>query len=183
MFSSSCTVYGDADIVPITEDTPMKPSSSPYAHTKQIGEKILQSTSQVNSNLNTVILRYFNPIGAHKSALIGELPNGVPQNLVPFITQTAIGKREQLKVFGNDYDTIDGTCIRDYIHVVDLAKAHVKALEFSFNDGQTANHQVFNIGTGTGSSVLQVIKAFEKATGEKLNYAFAPRRAGDVTQY
>ena len=183
VFSSSCTVYGDADVVPITEDTPMKPASSPYAHTKQIGEQVLQSTSQVNSNLNSIILRYFNPIGAHKTALIGELPNGVPQNLVPFITQTAIGKREQLKVFGNDYDTIDGTCIRDYIHVVDLAKAHVKALEFSFNEDRASSHQVFNIGTGTGSSVLQVIQAFEKATGEKLNYAFAPRRAGDVTQY
>jgi UDP-glucose 4-epimerase len=181
IFSSSCTVYGQADELPITETAPIKPAESPYGNTKQIGEEIISDTCKVNPNLKAIALRYFNPIGAHKSAQIGELPLGVPQNLVPFITQTAIGIREELSIFGDDYPTKDGTAVRDYIHVVDLAKAHVAALTRLLNKKADSNFEVFNVGTGTGSTVLEVVKAFEKSTGQKLNYKIEPRRAGDVT--
>ncbi|WP_434037003.1 UDP-glucose 4-epimerase GalE [Formosa sp. 4Alg 33] len=180
IFSSSCTVYGQADELPITENAPVKPAESPYGNTKQIGEEIIKDSCKVIPNLNAIALRYFNPIGAHETALIGELPIGVPQNLVPFITQTAVGLREQLSVFGDDYPTPDGTCIRDYIHVVDLAKAHVIALNRLLEENNKSNFEVFNLGTGTGSSVLEVINAFERVSNEKLNYKIAPRREGDV---
>ena len=179
IFSSSCTVYGEPDSVPITEAAPVKEATSPYGNTKQIGEEILRDTCSISS-LNTIALRYFNPIGAHDTAEIGELPAGVPQNLVPFITQTAAGVREQLSVFGDDYPTEDGSCIRDYIHVVDLAKAHVIAMERLLAKKNTSNYEVFNLGTGRGSSVLEVVNAFEKTTGEKLNYKIVDRRPGDV---
>lgn len=180
IFSSSCTVYGQADELPITEEAPVKPAESPYGNTKQVGEEIIKDTCNINENLEAIALRYFNPIGAHPTAHIGELPIGVPQNLVPFITQTGIGLREQLAVFGNDYPTEDGTCIRDYIHVVDLAKAHVVALERLLNKQHKANYEVFNLGTGRGSSVLEVIESFERVSGETLNYRIADRRPGDV---
>ena len=180
IFSSSCTVYGQADELPITENAPVKPAESPYGNTKQIGEEIIRDTCKIEKNLNAIALRYFNPIGAHPSAKIGELPIGVPQNLVPFITQTAIGLREQLSVFGDDYPTEDGTCIRDYIHVVDLAKAHVVALQRLFQQKNKTNFEVFNVGTGTGSSVLEVIQSFDKISGKKLNYKVVDRREGDV---
>ncbi len=182
IFSSSCTVYGQADEMPITEDAPVKPAESPYGNTKQIGEEIIVDTCSVLPQVKAIALRYFNPIGAHPSAEIGELPIGVPQNLVPFITQTAVGLREQLSVFGNDYPTPDGTCIRDYIHVVDLAKAHVVALQRILKGESEGNYEVFNIGTGKGSSVLEVIESFERVSGHKLNYKIAERRAGDVIQ-
>lgn len=182
IFSSSCTVYGQADSLPITEDATVKPAESPYGNTKQIGEEIIRDTCRVQPGLNAISLRYFNPIGAHPSTKIGELPIGVPQNLVPFITQTAAGLRKELSVFGDDYPTPDGTCIRDYIHVVDLAKAHVAALERLINGGNKENYEVYNIGTGTGSSVLDVIRSFEKVAGLKLNYRIVDRRPGDVTQ-
>ena len=181
IFSSSCTVYGQADELPITENAPTKPAESPYGNTKQIGEEIIRDTCKVSPNLKAIALRYFNPIGAHESAEIGELPLGVPQNLVPFITQTGIGLREKLSVFGDDYPTEDGTAVRDYIHVVDLAKAHVIALKRLIENNNKQNYEVFNIGTGTGSSVLEVIKAFEKASGKNLNYSIEPRREGDIT--
>ena len=181
IFSSSCTVYGQADELPITENAPVKPAESPYGNTKQIGEEIIKDTCNVSEKFNAISLRYFNPIGAHPSALIGELPIGVPQNLVPYITQTGIGKREQLSVFGGDYPTSDGTCIRDYIHVVDLAKAHVFALKRLLLNEQDTNYDVFNLGTGVGSSVLEVIKSFERVSGLDLNYKIVERRAGDVT--
>jgi UDP-glucose 4-epimerase len=180
IFSSSCTVYGQADELPITENAPVKKAESPYGNTKQIGEEIIQDTCKVTSHLKAIALRYFNPIGAHQSAKIGELPIGVPQNLVPFITQTAIGIRAQLSVFGGDYPTYDGTCIRDYIHVVDLAKAHVIALQRLIEDKNTSNFETFNVGTGTGSTVLEVIQSFEKVSGQKLSYKIANRRAGDI---
>ncbi|WP_299520475.1 UDP-glucose 4-epimerase GalE [Winogradskyella sp.] len=180
IFSSSCTVYGQADKLPITENAPVKPAESPYGNTKQIGEEIIKETCKVNASLKSIALRYFNPIGAHPSTQIGELPKGVPQNLVPFITQTAIGLRQQLSVFGDDYPTEDGTCIRDYIHVVDLAKAHVVALQRLLNDKNESNFEVFNLGTGKGSSVLEAIKSFEKVSGQQLNYKIAGRREGDV---
>ncbi|MBN8570123.1 MAG: UDP-glucose 4-epimerase GalE [Ignavibacteria bacterium] len=179
VFSSSCTVYGDADELPVTENSPMKKAESAYGFTKQIGERMLSDVSK-SDNLRVISLRYFNPIGAHDTALIGELPIGVPNNLVPFITQTAIGLREQLTVFGNDYDTPDGTNIRDYIHVVDLAKAHVKAVERLINKKAEDNLEIFNLGTGVGNSVLEVVNTFEKVTGQKLNYKIGARRAGDV---
>ena len=182
IFSSSCTVYGQADEMPITENAPVKPAESPYGNTKQIGEEIIKDTCKVNDNLNAIALRYFNPIGAHPSTKIGELPIGVPQNLVPFITQTAAGLRECLSVFGNDYTTPDGTCIRDYIHVVDLAKAHVVALERLLNDNNQSNFETFNVGTGVGSSVIEVIRSFENVSGQSLNYKIAPRREGDVVK-
>ncbi|MCL8007995.1 UDP-glucose 4-epimerase GalE [Gelidibacter japonicus] len=182
IFSSSCTVYGQADQMPITESAPIKAAESPYGNTKQIGEEIIKDTCKVNSTLNAIALRYFNPIGAHSSIKIGELPIGVPQNLVPFITQTAAGLRKELSVFGDDYPTPDGTCIRDYIHVVDLAKAHVVALERLIGKNNTSNYEIFNLGTGKGSSVLEVIQSFEKASGQKLNFKIAPRREGDVIQ-
>ena len=180
IFSSSCTVYGQADELPITENAPIKPAKSPYGNTKQIGEEIIQDVCRMNSDFKAIALRYFNPIGAHYSAKIGELPIGTPKNLVPFITQTAIGLRDQLSVFGNDYPTPDGTCIRDYIHVVDLAKAHVIALERLIENKSLSNYEVFNLGTGKGSSVLEVIQSFEKVSGRKLNYKIAERREGDV---
>ncbi|MDC6365655.1 MULTISPECIES: UDP-glucose 4-epimerase GalE [Flavobacteriaceae] len=182
IFSSSCTVYGQADTMPITENASVKAAESPYGNTKQVGEEIIKDTCKVNSNLSAIALRYFNPIGAHPTAHIGELPIGVPQNLVPYITQTAAGLREQLSVFGDDYPTSDGTCIRDYIHVVDVAKAHVAAMERLVNVRNEENFEVFNLGTGTGSSVLEVIQSFERVSGEKLNYKIAPRRHGDVVQ-
>ncbi len=181
IFSSSCTVYGQADELPIKESAPIKPAESPYGNTKQIGEEILADTCKAYPKFNVVALRYFNPIGAHETVHIGELPIGVPQNLIPYITQTAIGMREQLSVFGDDYPTEDGTCIRDYIHVVDLAQAHVVALERLLNKTNKANYEVFNLGTGKGSSVLEVINSFEKVSGKKLNYKIVERRAGDIT--
>jgi len=179
VFSSSCTVYGQPDQLPVTEDSPVKKAESPYGNTKQIAEEILAETAKVTPGLNVIALRYFNPVGAHSTALIGELPNGVPQNLIPFITQSAIGKRGPIQVFGDDYDTIDGSAVRDYIHVVDLAKAHVAAVK-RLEDGKVDNYDVFNLGTGRGSSVLEIINAFEQSTGEKLDYKIAPRREGDV---
>lgn len=181
IFSSSCTVYGQADELPITENAPVKPAESPYGNTKQIGEEIIRDTCKVSDKLKAIALRYFNPIGAHSTANIGELPIGVPQNLVPYITQTGIGIREQLSVFGGDYPTDDGTCIRDYIHVVDVAKAHVVALQRLINNKNRENYEFFNLGTGTGSSVLEAIHAFERVSGEKLNYKIVDRREGDVT--
>lgn len=181
IFSSSCTVYGQADELPITEAAPTKVAESPYGNTKQIGEEIIRDTAKISKVLNAIALRYFNPIGAHESANIGELPIGTPQNLVPYITQIAIGLREQLSVFGDDYPTNDGTCIRDYIHVVDLAKAHVAALKRLLEKKNTENYEVFNIGTGKGSSVLEVINAFEEVSNQKLNYKIVGRRAGDIT--
>lgn len=182
IFSSSCTVYGQADILPITETAPIKKAESPYGNTKQIGEEIITDTCKISSKLNAIALRYFNPIGAHESAKIGELPIGTPQNLVPYITQTGIGLREELSVFGNDYPTEDGTCIRDYIHVVDLAKAHVVALKRLINKKNISNFEVFNIGTGKGYSVLEVITAFEEVSNQELNYKIVSRRAGDVVE-
>lgn len=179
IFSSSCTVYGEPDSLPITENAPIKEATSPYGNTKQISEEILRETCAVSS-IKTIALRYFNPVGAHQTAEIGELPAGVPQNLVPFITQTAAGVREELSVFGNDYPTPDGSCIRDYIHVVDLAKAHVVALERLLSEKNESQYEVFNLGTGRGSSVLEVVNSFEKTTGEKLNYKIVDRRPGDV---
>ncbi|SHJ57478.1 UDP-glucose 4-epimerase GalE [Pseudozobellia thermophila] len=182
IFSSSCTVYGQADKMPITEDAPVKPAESPYGNTKQIGEEIIRETCRVTPGLNAIALRYFNPMGAHPSAEIGELPIGVPQNLVPFITQTGVGLRKELSVFGDDYPTADGTCIRDYIYVVDLAKAHVRALQRLLNGENTENYEVFNLGTGKGSSVLEVIHSFERVSGKKLNYKIVDRRPGDITE-
>lgn len=180
IFSSSCTVYGQADTLPISETAPIKEAESPYGNTKQIGEEILKDTCSVTPALKAIALRYFNPIGAHDSGKIGELPIGTPQNLVPFITQTGAGLRAQLSVFGNDYPTIDGTCIRDYIHVVDLAHAHIAALKRLINNDDTSNYDVFNIGTGQGSSVMEVILAFEEVANQKLNYKIVGRRQGDV---
>ncbi len=181
IFSSSCTVYGQAEKMPITEDASVQPAMSPYGNTKQIGEEIITDTAKV-TNINSILLRYFNPVGAHPSAEIGELPIGVPQNLVPFITQTGIGLREQLSVYGDDYPTPDGTAIRDYIHVVDLAKAHVVALQRLLNKKNLAKVETFNLGTGKGSSVLEVINAFEKVSGKKLPYKIVGRREGDITE-
>jgi len=181
IFSSSCTVYGQAEVMPIAESTPIQPAMSPYGNTKQIGEEIITDVTKV-SNLNAILLRYFNPVGAHPSNEIGELPLGVPQNLVPFITQTGAGLRKELSVYGNDYPTVDGTCVRDYIHVVDLAKAHVIAMQRLVNKTNTDKLEIFNLGTGTGSSVLEVITAFEKASGQKLPYKIVDRREGDVTE-
>lgn len=181
IFSSSCTVYGQPtkENLPVTEEAPIQKALSPYGNTKQINEEIIHDYIHSGANVKAVILRYFNPIGAHLSALIGELPNGVPMNLIPFVTQTAIGVRKELKIFGNDYDTPDGTCIRDYIYVVDLAKAHVKAMQRVL-DEDTEAVEVFNIGTGNGVSTLEVVEGFEKATGVKVNWTYAPRREGDI---
>lgn len=181
IFSSSCTVYGQAKEMPITESAPIQPAMSPYGNTKQIGEEIITETTRI-SNVKAILLRYFNPIGAHASVEIGELPMGVPQNLVPFITQTGAGLRKELSVFGNDYPTPDGTCIRDYIHVVDLAKAHVIALKRLLENKNQETVEVFNVGTGTGSTVLEVIEAFEKVSGQKLPYKIVGRREGDVIE-
>ena len=180
IFSSSCTVYGQAEKMPITENASIQVAMSPYGNTKQIGEEIITDVAKV-TGINAILLRYFNPIGAHPSAEIGELPIGVPQNLVPFITQTGIGLRESLSVYGNDYPTPDGTCIRDYIHVVDLARAHVVALMRLLNNENAVKVETFNLGTGTGSSVLEVITTFEKVSNQKLPYKIVARREGDVT--
>lgn len=180
IFSSSCTVYGQADIMPIDENAPIKSAMSPYGNTKQIGEEIITDVAKV-TNINAILLRYFNPIGSHPSAEIGELPIGVPQNLVPFITQTGIGLRKELMVYGNDYPTVDGTCIRDYIHVVDLAKAHVVALERLLENKNEDKVEIFNLGTGIGSSVLEVISSFEIVSGKPFPYKIVERREGDVT--
>ncbi|MDA3906237.1 MAG: UDP-glucose 4-epimerase GalE [Bacteroidales bacterium] len=179
VFSSSCTVYGQPEVLPVSEESPILMAMSPYGNTKQISEEIITDTSSV-TNVKAILLRYFNPIGAHETALIGELPLGVPNNLVPFITQTAIGIREQLSVFGSDYNTPDGTAIRDYIHVVDLAQAHVVAVERMINNKGKKDVEIFNLGTGNGFSVLEVINSFEKVSGEKLNYKIVDRRAGDI---
>lgn len=181
VFSSSCTVYGQPQQLPVDENAPFQKAESPYGNTKKIGEDILADVHKAHC-LNIISLRYFNPIGAHESALIGELPNGVPNNLMPFITQTAAGIRPQLQVFGDNYSTPDGTCIRDYIHVVDLAKAHVCAIQRLLNTHGPVDLEFFNIGTGKGYSVLEVIQSFEKTSGQKLNYRIAPRRAGDIEQ-
>lgn len=180
VFSSSCTVYGEPDVLPVMENAPIKPANSPYGNTKQICEEILRDTVAVNNTLNVISLRYFNPIGAHPSALIGELPLGVPNNLVPFITQTAIGLRNELSVFGNDYNTPDGSAIRDYINVVDLAKAHVIAIKRLLNNKNKLPLETFNLGTGKGVSVLEVLDSFEKATGIKCKFKIVDRRAGDI---
>lgn len=182
IFSSSCTVYGQpsAENLPVTEEAPMQKALSPYGNTKQVNEEIIQDYIHSGAPIKSIILRYFNPIGSHPSALIGELPNGVPMNLIPFVTQTAIGIRKELKIFGNDYNTPDGTCIRDYIDIMDLAKAHVKAMERILNENGTDPVEVFNIGTGKGLSTLQIVEGFEKATGVKLNWHYAPRREGDI---
>ena len=184
LFSSSATVYGEADVLPVTEQTPRLPATSPYGNTKQMCEDILRdvvaATAAAEGQVKGIALRYFNPIGAHPSALIGELPRGVPNNLVPFITQTAIGKRECLSIFGNDYDTADGTCLRDYIDVVDLAKAHVAAVSRMVEGRMKKDYEIFNVGTGRPVSVYELVTAFEKVNGVKLNYRFAPRRPGDV---
>lgn len=182
VFSSSCTVYGQPEQLPVTEDAPIQKANSPYGNTKQISEEILQDTLLANPTLKTIALRYFNPIGAHPSALIGELPLGVPNNLVPFITQTAIGLRQQLSVFGNDYNTSDGSAVRDYINVVDLANAHVIAIARLMENKNKKSFEYFNLGTGRGASVFEVIESFERSTGQKLNYKVVGRRAGDVEQ-
>jgi UDP-glucose 4-epimerase len=179
VFSSSCTVYGNPDVIPVTEATPPKPAESPYGYTKQMGEQIINEFSKANPS-QSILLRYFNPVGAHPSALIGELPIGKPANLVPVITQTAIGKLPQVTVFGDDYPTRDGSCIRDFIHVCDIAHAHTLAVQFLMEGRSAKRCEVFNLGTGNGVTVLEAIKAFEKATGQKLNYSIGPRRPGDV---
>ncbi len=179
-FSSSCTVYGQPKQLPVTEKSPILPAESPYGNTKQICEEIISDTLRANNNLNAISLRYFNPVGAHDSAHLGELPLGVPANLVPFITQTAAGLRKELSVFGDDYNTPDGSAVRDYIHVVDLAKAHVIAVQRMIGKKQKTNYEVFNLGTGNGYSVLEAIRAFETSTGQKLNYKLVERRAGDI---
>ncbi|MCB9201999.1 MAG: UDP-glucose 4-epimerase GalE [Flavobacteriales bacterium] len=180
IFSSSCTVYGQADELPITENAPLKKPESVYGKTKQFGEEIISDVASI-SNFNTILLRYFNPIGAHPSALIGELPLGIPNNLIPFVTQTAAGIRKELSIFGNDYPTLDGTAIRDYIYVVDLAKAHIKGLTRLLNNENSSNIEIYNLGTGKGSSVKEVVDAFENANNLKVNYKYAPRREGDIT--
>ena len=184
VFSSSCTVYGqpDAQHLPVDETAPIQKALSPYGNTKQINEEIICDAAHANDDLHATILRYFNPIGAHPSALIGELPNGVPQNLLPFVTQTAAGLRPELKVFGDDYNTPDGSCIRDYIYVVDLAKAHVKAIDRMLNAKDRDQVEIFNLGTGNGLSVLTLIKEFEAATGQKIPYSIVGRREGDIEQ-
>ena len=179
VFSSSCTVYGNPDVIPVTEETPQKPAESPYGATKQMGEVIVNSTINSN-NINAILLRYFNPVGAHPSILIGEVPLGRPANLVPAITQTAIGKLSTMQIYGSDYDTRDGSCVRDFIHVCDIAHAHTLALDFLIDKKNSNKSEVFNLGTGNGYTVLEAIHAFEKVTGVKLNYTIGPRRAGDV---
>jgi UDP-glucose 4-epimerase len=180
VFSSSCTVYGQPDVLPVTESTPRKDAESPYGNTKRVNEDILRDTIVANPRIKGIALRYFNPVGAHTSALIGELPLGIPANLIPFVTQTAAGLREELKVFGNDYDTIDGSAVRDYINVVDLAKAHVIAVNRLLDNKNKSGYEIFNLGTGSGISVLQIVNTFEKATGVKVNYKIVDRRAGDI---
>lgn len=180
VFSSSCTIYGQPDILPVTEDAPIKPATSPYGNTKQINEEIIRDTIHAGAPFKSILLRYFNPIGAHPTAEIGELPIGVPQNLVPFVTQTAAGIRKELSVFGDDYDTPDGSCVRDYINVVDLAKAHVIAMNRMLNNTTDEKLEIFNLGTGRGVTVLELINAFEKSTGVKVPYKIVGRREGDI---
>jgi UDP-glucose 4-epimerase len=180
VFSSSCTVYGQPEKLPVTEDAPLQPATSPYGNTKQVCESIIRDTTFSDRNMKAISLRYFNPIGAHPSALIGELPRGIPENLVPYLTQTGYGIREELKVFGDDYNTPDGSCIRDYLHVVDLAKAHVVAIKRLMEGKNRTNYEVFNLGTGNGVSVLEAIKSFERVSGVKLKYKIVGRRAGDI---
>jgi len=180
VFSSSCTVYGQPEKLPVNESAPLQAPTSPYGNTKQIGESIIRDTTFSDQNIKAISLRYFNPIGAHPSALIGELPRGVPENLVPYLTQTGYGIREELKVYGDDYDTPDGSCIRDYLHVVDLAKAHVIAIKRLVESRNKTNYEVFNLGTGTGVSVLEAIKSFERVSGVKLKYRIVGRRPGDI---
>lgn len=180
VFSSSCTVYGQPEKLPVTEEAPLQPATSPYGNTKQVGETIIRDTTVSDKNIKAISLRYFNPIGAHPSALIGELPQGVPENLVPYLTQTGIGIRDELRVFGNDYNTPDGSCIRDYLHVVDLAKAHVVAIKRLIEEKNKTDYEVFNLGTGIGISVFEAIKSFERVSGIKLKYTIAGRRAGDI---
>lgn len=182
VFSSSCTVYGQPEKLPVTENSPVQPAASPYGNTKQIGEEIILDTCHIDKQIKAISLRYFNPVGAHESAEIGELPLGVPNNLVPFITQAAAGLRDQIQVFGDDYNTKDGSAVRDYIHVVDLAKAHVIALQRMLQGSQKNNYEYFNLGTGNGYSVLEVIEAFERVNNLKLNYKIVDRRSGDVEQ-
>jgi len=180
VFSSSCTVYGQPDSLPVTEKTPRKDAESPYGNTKRVNEDILYDTIAANPQIKGIALRYFNPVGAHPSALIGELPLGIPANLIPFVTQTAAGLRSELKVFGDDYNTIDGSAMRDYINVVDLAKAHVIAVNRLLENKNKSGYEIFNLGTGNGVSVLEIVHTFEKVTGIKLNYKIVPRRAGDI---
>jgi len=180
VFSSSCTVYGQPDVLPVTESTPRKDAESPYGNTKRVNEDILHDAIVANQQIKGIALRYFNPVGAHPSALIGELPLGIPANLIPFVTQTAAGLRSELKVFGNDYDTIDGSAVRDYINVVDLAKAHVIAVNRLLENKNKAGYELFNLGTGNGNSVLEIVNTFEKVTGVKVNYKIVDRRAGDI---
>ena len=182
VFSSSCTVYGqpDAQYLPVTEEAPIKPALSPYGNTKQINEEIIQDTIHAGAPFKSIILRYFNPIGAHPTAEIGELPNGVPQNLIPYLTQTAMGIRKELSVFGDDYNTPDGSCIRDYINIVDLAKAHVIAMDRMLQNKSEEKVEIFNLGTGQGVSVLELLHTFEKATGVKVPYKIVGRREGDI---
>jgi UDP-glucose 4-epimerase len=180
VFSSSCTVYGQPDVLPVTENTPRKDAESPYGNTKRVNEDILKDSISANPQIKGIALRYFNPVGAHPSGKIGELPLGIPANLIPFVTQTAAGLRNELKVFGNDYDTIDGSAVRDYINVVDLAKAHVIAVNRLLENKNKTGYEIFNLGTGNGVSVLEIVKGFEKATGVKVNYKIVPRRAGDI---
>jgi UDP-glucose 4-epimerase len=179
IFSSSCTIYGEPDVSPVTEQTPSKPANSVYGNTKQIGEEILKDVTAAKP-IKCISLRYFNPIGAHPSAQIGELPRGVPSNLVPYVTQTAAGKRGALTIFGGDYPTSDGTCVRDYIHVVDLAEAHVAALQYAIKNTSSSLYDTFNLGTGKGNTVLELVKTFEQISGKTLPYSIGPRRAGDV---
>lgn len=180
IFSSSCSVYGNAKALPVTEETPFEEAESPYARTKQMGEQMIRDFAMNNPKVNAVLLRYFNPAGAHETTLIGEQPKKTAWNLVPVITETAIGKRESMVVFGDDYDTRDGSCIRDYIHVMDISNAHTKAVEYLFADKNTSNCEVFNLGIGEGVTVIEAIKAFEETSGKRLNYEIAPRREGDV---
>lgn len=182
VFSSSCTVYGEPDVNPIDETAAIKPAASPYGKTKQINEEIIQDFVASGANIKSIILRYFNPVGAHPTAELGELPNGVPQNLVPFVTQTAMGIRKELSVFGDDYDTPDGSCVRDFINVVDLAKAHVVAMDRMLQDKSPDKVEIFNLGTGNGVSVLELIHIFEKVSGVKVNYKIVGRRAGDIVK-
>jgi UDP-glucose 4-epimerase len=182
VFSSSCTVYGQPETLPVTENSPIRPASSPYGNTKQISEEIIRDTVAAFADIRAIALRYFNPVGAHPSALIGELPSGTPQNLVPYITQTAAGIRDHLRIFGDDYDTLDGSGIRDYINVVDLARAHVKSIDRLLQNRTKQAFEVFNLGTGRGSSVFEIVRAFEKASGQKVNFKVYPRRSGDIAK-
>ena len=180
VFSSSCTVYGQPEKLPVAEDSPLQPAASPYGNTKKIGEEIIRDATLTGNNIRAISLRYFNPIGAHPTSLIGEIPKGIPENLVPYMTQTGIGLRDELKVFGNDYNTPDGSCIRDYLHVCDLANAHLVAVKRLIENSNKKNFEVFNLGTGKGVSVFEAIDSFERISGQKLNYRIMGRREGDI---